>query len=177
MDIQHIILGIIEIHPKTGYEIKQFFDKSLTFFSGVSYGSIYPTLKKLEKNGLVTVETEVQDGKPNRKIYTITEQGHAAYLESLVMPLKPTRLKNDLLTRLFFFSNVPEEKRLGLVEQQIGLMQQKQTVLQELEPFVLESADAFQLMCYRSGIEMLAHSISVMKSIKQKIQKTPGQGK
>ena len=174
MDIQHIILGIIQINPMTGYEIKQFFDKSLTFFSGVSYGSIYPTLKKLEKKGFVTVQLEVQDGRPNRKIYTITDQGHTEYLDSLIEPLKPTQLKNDLLTRLFFFSDVPEEKRVNLVQEQIGMMHQKQTVLKELEPFVLESADAFQLMCYRSGIEMLTHSISVMESIKQKIQQTSG---
>ncbi|MFH2063731.1 MAG: PadR family transcriptional regulator [Pseudomonadota bacterium] len=177
MDIKHIILGMIEIKPMTGYEIKQLFDKSFTFFSGASYGSIYPALKKLEENGLITLTLEVQDGKPNRKIYTIKEKGRAVYLESLLTPLKPTKLKNDLLTRLFFFSNVPEGKRLQLIDEQIEMMEKKHGFLQELEPFVLESADEFQLLCYQYGIDLLIRNIIGMKSIKQKIRNLPGQGK
>lgn len=174
MDIIHIILGIINIQSMTGYEIKQVFDKSLTFFSGASYGSIYPTLKKLEKGGFVSVAVEVQNGKPNRKIYTITEKGRNTYLDSLLMPVKPTRLKNDLLTRLFFFSDVPQEQRLELVDEQIRMLEDKYAFLVELETLVKESADAFQLLCYEYGIELIRVNIDGMRSMKQKIQEMPG---
>ena len=174
MDIIHIILGIINIQSMTGYEIKQVFDKSLTFFSGASYGSIYPTLKKLEKAGLVSVTVEVQDGKPNRKIYAITEKGRNTYLDSLLMPIKPTRLKNDLLTRLFFFCDVPKEKRLELIDEQIRMLEDKFSFLRELETLVKESADAFQLLCYEYGIELIRVNMDGMRSMKQKIQDMPG---
>lgn len=175
MDIIHIILGIINIQPMTGYEIKQVFDNSLTFFSGASYGSIYPTLKKLEKGGLVSVTVEVQDGKPNRKIYTITQKGRRMYQDSVLMPLKPTKLKNDLLTRLFFFSDVPEESRLELIDEQIRMLEDKHSFLMELETFVKESADEYQVLCYEYGIELIRVNINGMKSIKQKIQNMSGQ--
>ena len=81
MNIQNIILGLIQIKPMTGYELKQKFDTSLGFFSGASFGSIYPLLKKLEKQGLVKLHLEVQDGRPNRKIYSITQRGRKAFIQ------------------------------------------------------------------------------------------------
>ena len=75
MDIKSILLGFLMKQSMTGYELKKAFSISFSHFSGISYGSIYPALKKLEKEGLVTMELQIQDGTPNRKIYTVTDAG------------------------------------------------------------------------------------------------------
>ena len=67
MDVKNIILGFLMYGSMTGYELKKFFSISFSFFSGLSYGSIYPALRKMEKEGLITMRLEVQDGAPNRR--------------------------------------------------------------------------------------------------------------
>ena len=49
-----VILGMIDFGKCTGYEIKQFVDKTTRFFLAASYGQIYPELKRLERTGLIT---------------------------------------------------------------------------------------------------------------------------
>ena len=94
MDVQSIILGFLMQQSMTGYDLKKAFSMSFSFFSGLSYGSIYPALKKMEKLGLISMKVEIQDGAPNRKIYTITEAGRKSFLESLQTPLVPERHKS-----------------------------------------------------------------------------------
>lgn len=107
MDVQTILLGFLMFGSMTGYELKKFFEMSFSFFSGLSYGSIYPALKRMEKEGLITMELQVQDGTPNRKVYTITDSGRTAFVEGLKAPVEFERRKHPLLSRLFFFSFLP----------------------------------------------------------------------
>lgn len=77
-----------------GYDLKKLFSISFVFFSGLSYGSIYPALKKLEKAGLIAMKLEIQENAPNRKIYTITKAGKQAFWESLKSPFDIENYKN-----------------------------------------------------------------------------------
>ena len=58
MDVKSIILGFLMHGSMTGYELKKFFTLSFSFFSGLSYGSIYPALKGMEKEGLISMQIE-----------------------------------------------------------------------------------------------------------------------
>src|SRR5262245_15633816 len=49
----YVILGMLKIGRRTGYDIKQMVDFSTRFFWATSYGQIYPELKTLEENGLI----------------------------------------------------------------------------------------------------------------------------
>ncbi len=49
MNIQTLILGFLMKRSMTGYELKNAFSLSFSFFSGFSYGSIYPALKRMEQ--------------------------------------------------------------------------------------------------------------------------------
>ena len=69
-----VILGLLSHEELTGYEIKRRMDTTLSYFWGASYGSIYPTLNGLVKDGLA--EKRSDDESPrNKQIYTITEKG------------------------------------------------------------------------------------------------------
>ena len=89
---------------------ESFLDLVSTLFSGLSYGSIYPALKKMENHGLVSKRTEIQDGAPNRKIYTITDAGRVAFLDSLRSPLILEQPKSPLTEGLLFAHLSPEER-------------------------------------------------------------------
>ena len=71
---------------------------STKFFFSTSQGSINPAFKKLERNGLVTTEEEVSNGRLH-KIYTITESGRSAFKEWLNSKVGVSKVKNDMLLR------------------------------------------------------------------------------
>jgi len=75
-DLKYALLGLLQEHPKHGYEmIKDLEERSGGFYSP-SAGAIYPTLQLLEDRGWVSVE--VVEGK---KVYTITDAGRQALSE------------------------------------------------------------------------------------------------
>jgi DNA-binding PadR family transcriptional regulator len=78
-----VILGMLKLGARTGYEIKQATDVSTRFFWGASYGQIYPELRKLEQAGLVTSEDEAR-GARRRRAYRLTATGERAFHDWLV---------------------------------------------------------------------------------------------
>ena len=138
----------------TGYDLKKAFSMSFSFFSGLSYGSIYPALKKMEKLGLISKIVEIQDGAPNRKVYTITEAGRKAFLGSLRMPLVPERHKSAFLMKLFFFAYLAPEERKAIVARHRDSMEQMGSLLESLRPEIELHADRFQLLCFEFGLRM-----------------------
>jgi len=156
MDVQSVLLGFLMRKSMTGYDLMKAFSISFSFFSGLSYGSIYPALKKMENVGLISKRVEIQDGAPNRKIYTITEAGRNAFLESLRTPLAPERHKSSFLMRLFFFAYLAPEERKEIVVGHRDSVQQIHDQLESLRPQIEIHADRFQLMCFEFGLRMSA---------------------
>lgn len=104
---QYAILGILGRGPRSGYDIKKLTDQSTRYFWAENYGNLYPTLHRLEGQGLVTVERQLQDGKPERKVYAITEAGRAVLAAWLSAPTESGQHRNELLLKLFFGSQAP----------------------------------------------------------------------
>src|ERR1700756_3587761 len=71
IDIKFPVLGFLMDAQLTGYDLKRRFQESVGFFYRVSDGSLYPALKKLARDKLVTMRTE-RNGKRARKVYAIT---------------------------------------------------------------------------------------------------------
>ena len=83
MDIPFILLGFLMRQSMTGYELRKVFSLSFSFFSGLSYGSIYPALKRMEQAGLIQTHLQIRANFPNRKICTITDKGRLEFLKAL----------------------------------------------------------------------------------------------
>lgn len=76
MNAKALCLAILYFQDATGYEIRKLsLGGKFSYFVDVSYGSIYPMLNKLESEGLVTRRVESHVGKPDSKIYSITQLG------------------------------------------------------------------------------------------------------
>lgn len=81
ISIRTFILGLLTQQPMSGYDIKRFL-KSLSWLIGSpSFGSLYPALRALLEEELVTVDVMPREGKPPRKIYNVTEAGRHAFGE------------------------------------------------------------------------------------------------
>src|SRR3712207_2878396 len=86
----------------TGYELKHLMERSVGFFFGASYGSIYPALKDLEEACLVRSTRVVQSERPNKKVHAITQEGVAFFRGALDEPPAPDTFRSEFLMHLFF---------------------------------------------------------------------------
>lgn len=98
---REIILGILQSGPHTGYEINDILQTRLSHFFDATSGMIYPTLKKLGTEKLVTKQQISQTDRPNKNIYTITKAGKTAFSKAMSEPTSDEILKSDVLMRLY----------------------------------------------------------------------------
>lgn len=72
---KYAILGMLNISAMSGYDIKKHIQESISNFWTESYGQIYPVLKNLVAEELVTKTVERASGKPYRHVYALTARG------------------------------------------------------------------------------------------------------
>jgi PadR family transcriptional regulator AphA len=122
MSLRYIILGFLNIEPMTGYDMKKYMDDSTQTFWHAALSQIYPTLKKLEAEGLAEVEVVPQKGKPDKKIYSITEAGRQALIAWLSEPLDAVPpVKSPMLLKLFFLAALDKEDILSQLRCQLEI--------------------------------------------------------
>jgi DNA-binding PadR family transcriptional regulator len=127
-----VILGMIGIGRQTGYEIKQFVDKTTRLFWVVSYGQLYPELRRLEAAGLIRGRSE-PTGERARRVYELTDDGRHALLGWLESDDEPMyELRDEGMLKLFFSDALPEE-RLAIVRAMRERHQQKLAHLRTIE--------------------------------------------
>ena len=114
---RYTVLGVLTLGPKSGYDIKKFIERSIGNFWRESYGQLYPTLKQLDAEGLVSHKVEDQQGRPDRLVYHITRKGRQELRDWLVQPVEIEIPRHELLLKLFFGTQVPADANLKHVAQ------------------------------------------------------------
>lgn len=115
---KYALLGMLNIMPLSGYDIKKMTDMSISHFWSENFGHIYPVLKKMEEEGLVTKSVEETSGKPNRNIYSITQAGREELVEWLLLPVETLSFRNELLLKIFFADQVPIDRIAEMVAEE-----------------------------------------------------------
>jgi PadR family transcriptional regulator AphA len=118
------MLGLLSLGPRTGYELRKLSDESIQHFWRESYGQIYPSLKELESRGWATRRVEEGQGRPDRQVYSLTEEGRAALTAWLEQPVKDEVLRVEILLKLFFGRQSPPEVNLAHVREHAQVHQQ-----------------------------------------------------
>src|SRR5690348_10994906 len=130
MDVRTICLGILTRGDATGYEIKKLFDDDgYQHFVEASFGSIYPALNRLTDEGYVSVRSEAQEKRPDRKVYSITPAGRTAFIASLLKPLPEDRHRSPFVFAMLFADLLPSERVTGMLDTYIAQMEEKQAHL------------------------------------------------
>jgi PadR family transcriptional regulator, regulatory protein AphA len=107
----YVILGMLALGVRTGYDIKASVDQSTRFFWAASYGQIYPELRRLEEAGLINGKSSPTGGRKRRE-YTLTEAGRDELRRWLETPAQPPELRDESLLKLFFADALPLEQAL-----------------------------------------------------------------
>lgn len=130
MDVRIICLGLLTREDATGYQIKKLFeDGRFNYFVEASFGSIYPALNRLTKEGLVSVREEAQTKRPDRKVYSITEKGRRAFLDALLKALPEDRYRSPFLFAMMFMEQLPSERVRDLLDGYIATIETRLALL------------------------------------------------
>ena len=132
------VLGILALGPHTGYDIKQHMEQSTSYFWNENYGQIYPNLAELLDQHDIEVKIIHQKGKPDKKLYSITDQGRRTLSHWLSQPMEHMVMlkKNELLLRVFFGSNTSPETIIMHIEEHKRKLEESLKVFEELETWL-----------------------------------------
>jgi len=101
MSLKHAILVQLETKPGSGYDLLQHFKGGLGYFWNAKHQQIYQQLKKLTEQEFITFSLEQQNGKPDKKVYKITELGIKELKRWLSGSVKPNKINDALLVKLY----------------------------------------------------------------------------
>ncbi|MDF0529625.1 PadR family transcriptional regulator [Tsukamurella sp. 8F] len=100
MALEHAILVSLNERAGTGYQLTRRFDRSIGHFWRATHQQIYRTLARMADQGLVMFTEEPQDGKPDRKVYSVTDGGRAFLSEWVTTAGKPATLRDELAVKI-----------------------------------------------------------------------------
>jgi DNA-binding PadR family transcriptional regulator len=171
-----IVLGFLLDGGKTGYEIKKMMELSTSNFFNTSLGSIYPALKKLERNKMVKLEEKVERGRL-KKLYTTTPKGKKYFYEWLSKEPAPFKIRAEALLKIFFFSYVPDDIRKKHIDITMDQLDVQMKELKDIQEFGKEiskevNIDFFQMLCLKYGIDFLLFTQGILKDLKSKLSQS-----
>jgi DNA-binding PadR family transcriptional regulator len=156
--IEFAVLGLLHEAPMHGYELRKRLTGLLGAFRAFSYGSLYPTLRRMLREGLIAEE----DGEPGRatawgrrarRVYKITAEGKERFAE-LIANAGPQTFDDDRFgVHLAFFSRTPAEVRMRILEGRRRRVEERREGLRAALARAGEQIDRYTRELHRMGLE------------------------
>lgn len=164
--MDHIILTLLYLNPRTIYEIRAKFEGNLGLMYSSSMGSIQAAIRKLLKNGYITYTEVVENGK-YKKRYQITEGGREQFSCWINSPFGSAQNRNPELAKLYFMGLSDPQTRIERIQDYIASLKEYHAALeliyQEGEamhpPEEYAELFQFQLVTVRFGMDSVAFEI------------------
>jgi PadR family transcriptional regulator, regulatory protein AphA len=178
MSLDYAILGFLNYHPYTGYDLKKIFDTSIRHFWPADQSQIYRTLSRLTENGWAEMEKVAQDDRPDRKVYTITEAGRAVLREWVGGPPPLDLPRSAPLIQVFFSGQLSNEEVLEKFEGYAAIMRailsQYDQVEGQLGPFEQEITSPrehfFWMLTLENGLASMRANLQWAESVVERIR-------
>lgn len=148
-----------------GYELRAQLSQKLGFFWTVSFGSLYPTLKKLERRGVVEKRGVAETGSRRRQVYSITASGEHEFLELLSERAGATWEEDKFPLRLAFFRYLKPETRIRLLERRRVYLVDKLEEGRESLRCADRRTDSYTISLVRHGLDTTEHDIAWLEEL------------
>jgi DNA-binding PadR family transcriptional regulator len=126
------VLGLLKERPMHGYQLSRELGEALGGFWRVSYGSLYPTLRRLEREGAIASTRDEAAGGRRKTVYRVTARGEDLFLELLQeAPQEGQTEDARFRIRLAFFRYLPPETRIRLLERRRQALEERLTAITE----------------------------------------------
>ena len=155
------VLGLLKERPMHGYQLSRELSESLGGLWRVSYGSLYPTLRRLERAGAIESEAGDVRGARRKKVYRITESGEAMFLDLLQEQSQDGQAEDARFrVRLAFFRYLPPETRIRLLERRRQALQRRLSAVTEALRDARRATDDYGTALIEHSREILGSDIS-----------------
>lgn len=160
------ILGALMERPMHGYDIRKYFEDAHGCLWMVNYGSIYPTLKSLDKGGMVRGRTETAEGARSKKVYSITEKGRQEFQKLLEDRLeKEAFIRDEFTLHLFFMDYLDKKVIKNILEKKIRGNQAIFDHINEHEDHIRKILSKYRFEAVRRGKMHIETELSWLKSV------------
>jgi len=135
MALTHSILATLvgKGKPCSGYDLAKDFNSSIGFYWKTTHQQIYRELAKLEADKMVTSELIKQKDRPDKKIYTVTDEGRRHLIDWIALPSKPTPIKEDMLIKMYVGYLVPSNLLIKELEDLKKIHEERLELFREYE--------------------------------------------
>jgi DNA-binding PadR family transcriptional regulator len=167
------ILGLLQESPMHGYELrKELATKLGTIRAAISYGTLYPTLKRLQTAGWIG-EAEIADteiippltSKRGRVVYKITAEGKERFAELLAQAGPETYDDAGLGVHFAFFSRTDRATRLRILEGRRRRIEERREGLREVLSRASDRFDAYTLELQRHGLDACEREVRWLEEL------------
>jgi DNA-binding PadR family transcriptional regulator len=183
------ILGILQESPMHGYELrKQLATKLGAFRAAISYGSLYPTLRRLQASGWITegdpAEGEITSAEEippmtsrrGRVVYKITADGKERFQDLLAQAGPETYDDPGFGVHFAFFSRTDQQTRIRILEGRRRRVEERREGLRDVLARAAERLDAYTLELQRHGLEACEREVRWLEELiaTERSGRTPG---
>lgn len=146
------VLGLLKEKPMSGYELQKALTAKLGAFWRVSFGSLYPCLKRLSAQGALEVLDSPYMSR-KKHVYRLTPAGETLFRELLESADVNDFEQDRFSLRLAFFRYLQPENRLDQLERRRGYLQQRLGDLRSSLRTARDRLDAYTLSLMDHGLE------------------------
>jgi DNA-binding PadR family transcriptional regulator len=165
--LEFAILGLLHEAPMHGYVLRKRLHETLGMFRTFSYGSLYPTLRRLQRAGLIVeepAEPAVSDagarsqsrsswGRRGKRVYKLTAEGKERFAELLADAGPQTWDDEGFGVHLAFFSRTPADVRMRILEGRRRRVEERREGLRAAMARAEEKIDRYTRELHQLGLE------------------------
>jgi DNA-binding PadR family transcriptional regulator len=161
------ILGLLKERSMHGYQLSKRLEDTLGGFWRVSYGSLYPTLRRLERDGAVEPVFSKEDVRRRKNVYRITEKGEVLFDELLQEAAPESWEDNRFRVRLAFFKYLKPETRIRLLERRRAYLEDRLSTIKTSLANARERIDNYTMSLMSHGHDATEHDIAWLDGLIQ----------
>ncbi len=122
---------MLSVGPMTGYDLLQHFDRSAAFIWAASQGQIYPELRTMESEGLLSAETALRGKRAEKRVYSVTRKGVEELHRWVGAPIAYPQNKDPVLLKVSYLDMVDLERARPLFEAHVAHYEMRLKVAEE----------------------------------------------
>jgi len=133
MSLAYALLVSLIHTPKSGYDLAKQFDGSVGFFWQATHQQIYRELSKLDQQHLIIAEAIAQEGRPDKKIFSVTDLGLSHLKTWLLQSSDVESVKDEFLLKIYAGYLIPEDAIAQKIKDHRQLHQQQLEIYEAIE--------------------------------------------
>jgi DNA-binding PadR family transcriptional regulator len=171
------VLGLLNESPMHGYELRKRLSALFGRFRAFSYGSLYPTLRRLAESGYISEESPLDSagslGRRARRVYRITAEGKE-HLAELLADVGPDAFDDEGFgARLAFFAHTRSEVRLQILEGRRRRVEEERDGLRSALSRAGERVDRYTRQLQEHGLESVDREVRWLTELIESERSTP----